>query len=83
MKCCSFSQSNELTDSFRVDPHDLKSSTSRIQEALMGGNFPSALEACIKEQLSAAPYEGAMVAVRSSGTDEDSAAHSFAGKDSG
>ena len=46
----------------------------------MGGAFPSALEACIRERLSATPFEGAVVAVRSSGTDEDSASHSFAGK---
>ena len=33
----------------------------------------------IESRLSVPPFSGAFVAVRSSGTDEDSAAHSFAG----
>lgn len=72
-------QANDLVESLHVNTSDLKSSTSQIQEVLMGGAFPSVLEAQIRERLSAPPFDGALVAVRSSGTDEDSSAHSFAG----
>lgn len=62
-----------------MNPADLKSSSERIQDAVVGGGFPSAVEEQIRQRLSVSPFAGAMVAVRSSGVDEDSAAHSFAG----
>jgi len=63
-----------------VNPADLKSSSSNAQEALMGGAIPSRLKEEVIRRLAAPPFEGALVAVRSSRTDEDSAAHSFAGR---
>ena len=62
-----------------MTPQDLAAGSSRVQAALMKGGFPSSLEGEVRGRLLAPPFRGAMVAVRSSGTDEDSAAHSFAG----
>lgn len=76
----SFFQANGLSESLHVNPSDLQGSSSRIQEALMGGAIPQGLREEVLGRLSAAPFEGSMVAVRSSGTDEDSTSHSFAGK---
>lgn len=48
----------------------------------MKGNWPQDLIDTLKEKLSSSPFDedGLFVAVRSSGTDEDSASHSFAGQ---
>ena len=62
-----------------MNPLDLKSSSETTQDAMMGGKFPSTLQEEISRRLSSPPFEGALVAVRSSGTDEDSPTHSFAG----
>ncbi len=62
-----------------MSSQDLQASSSRVQGALMEGEFPTDLEGEVMLRLSDPPFQGAMVAVRSSGTDEDSAAHSFAG----
>ena len=45
----------------------------------MAGSWPDDLLTVLQEHLSASPFADSFVAVRSSGTDEDSAAHSFAG----
>ena len=48
----------------------------------MKGKWPQDLLDTLKEKLSSPPFneDGLFVAVRSSGTDEDSASHSFAGR---
>ena len=45
----------------------------------MDGVWPDNLEKEIKERLNSNTFSDRFVAVRSSGTDEDSASHSFAG----
>ena len=45
----------------------------------MGGIFSTVIKDEVMRRLAVLPFDGAFVAVRSSGTDEDSAAHSFAG----
>lgn len=46
----------------------------------MKGVVSSKLGEEVASRLLAPPFEGSFVAVRSSGTDEDSASHSFAGR---
>ena len=62
-----------------IDPDQLKESTSNIQQNIMNGKWPDDLETVITQKLSCSPFSTNFLAVRSSGTDEDSAAHSFAG----
>lgn len=62
-----------------IDPDQLKESTSNIQQNIMDGKWPNDLETVITRKLSCSPFSMNFLAVRSSGTDEDSAAHSFAG----
>lgn len=79
----SFLIENGLTEaSLTVTPNSLKESTQTIQEQIMKGNWPQDLIDTLKEKLSSSPFDedGLFVAVRSSGTDEDSASHSFAGQ---
>ena len=45
----------------------------------MAARIPSALEEEMRRRLGGTPFRDGFVAVRSSGTDEDSSAHSFAG----
>lgn len=45
----------------------------------MSGSWPQDLLKELEERLTCSPFSESFVAVRSSGTDEDSAAHSFAG----
>lgn len=46
----------------------------------MDGQWPNDVLQSLKDKLSTSPFFETFVAVRSSGTDEDSSAHSFAGK---
>ena len=62
-----------------MNPSDLNASSKTAQDAIMRGRLPSGLEEEVTQRLCAPPFHGVFVAVRSSGTDEDSAAHSFAG----
>lgn len=63
-----------------IDAKNLAESTSRAQEAIKTASYPSGLEQAITARLMESPFSDHFVAVRSSGTDEDSASHSFAGK---
>ena len=77
---CAHTQANNLRNSLSVDPTDLKASLAAIQTLLMSSPIPASLKEAIAEKLAQPPFLDRFVAVRSSGTDEDSAAHSFAGE---
>ena len=72
-------QENNLEDRLHANASDLQASSEASSKAIMSGVFSSDLKDELVVRLSAAPFKGTFVAVRSSGTDEDSAAHSFAG----
>jgi len=57
----------------------LEESTSLAQNAINGAQFSSEIQQLISDHLNESSFCGHFVAVRSSGTDEDSASHSFAG----
>ena len=57
----------------------MKDSTAHIESMIMEGIWPDDLREIIEERLSQPTFSTGFVAVRSSGTDEDSASHSFAG----
>ena len=63
-----------------VDPGDLKTGAEAIQDSVISAPFPPSLEEAILAKLATPTFDGRYVAVRSSGTDEDSASHSFAGE---
>ena len=54
-------------------------STGRIHSLIMDGDWPEELRSQIEQWLLCEQFDDRFVAVRSSGTDEDSASHSFAG----
>ena len=62
-----------------IDPNHLEESTSSAQSAITGAPFSAELQQLISARLSESLFSSHYVAVRSSGTDEDSANHSFAG----
>ena len=68
-----------MTNRLHISQADLKSSTATIQDSIMSGSWPQDLHKELEERLTCVPFSEGFVAVRSSGTDEDSAAHSFAG----
>ena len=72
-------QENNLKDSLHIDASDLKSSAEVIQSRIMSASLPAKLRDEIASRLKESPFSDSFVAVRSSGTDEDSSAHSFAG----
>ena len=74
-------QGNNLQHSLMVDPRDLTTSAEAIQDSILSAPFPPSLEEAILAKLATPTFDGRYVAVRSSGTDEDSASHSFAGKE--
>ena len=76
----SFLQANNLQNSLSIDPTDLKASSEAIQRIIASSQIPPSLEEAITERLATPTFSDRFVAVRSSGTDEDSAAHSFAGE---
>lgn len=73
-------QDNCLEDSLHANTADLQASSESSSKAIMRGVFSEALMDELTLRLSNQPFEDMFVAVRSSGTDEDSAAHSFAGQ---
>ena len=73
-------QENNLQNSLVVDPSDLKTNSEAIQDSITSAPFPSTLEEAILAKLATPTFDSRYVAVRSSGTDEDSASHSFAGE---
>ena len=64
-----------------VETSDLKAGAEAIRDAICSAPFPPSLEEAILAKLATPTFDGRYVAVRSSGTDEDSASHSFAGED--
>jgi len=62
-----------------IDAKNLAESTTRAQEAIQAASYPPRLEQTISARLMESAFNDHFVAVRSSGTDEDSASHSFAG----
>ncbi|CAI8037287.1 Prodigiosin synthesizing transferase PigC [Geodia barretti] len=75
-----FIEANNLRHSLMVDPGDLKTGAEAIQDSVISAPFPPSLEEAILAKLATPTFDGRYVAVRSSGTDEDSASHSFAGQ---
>ena len=73
-------QENQLGSSFHIDTSDLKASSALIQDRIMAASLPTELESQLLNWLEREPFSTNFVAVRSSGTDEDSATHSFAGQ---
>lgn len=69
-----------MQESLRPNTTDLQASSDASSEAIMAESLPSTLADEVAERLSAPPFKDEFVAVRSSGTDEDSATHSFAGE---
>ena len=57
----------------------MEESTACAQGAIIAASFSSKLQQLISDRLNESSFCGHFVAVRSSGTDEDSASHSFAG----
>ena len=57
----------------------MEESTACAQGAIIAASFSSKLQQLISDRLNESSFCGRFVAVRSSGTDEDSASHSFAG----
>ncbi len=72
-------QGNKLKNSLSVDSSDVKGSSERVGSLIMDSVVPGSLKDEIAQRLGQSPYSDGFVAVRSSGTDEDSSAHSFAG----
>ncbi len=72
-------QENNLKDSLSIDSSDVKGSCERVQALLTTCQVSETLRSEVVQKLGEAPFSDGFVAVRSSGTDEDSAAHSFAG----
>ena len=73
------SQKSDLQSLLRVDD-DLERAATAVEAAFESSPLPDALESEIASRLDRSPFVDHFVAVRSSGTDEDSAAHSFAGQ---
>lgn len=62
-----------------LDPTDIEASCKRVEEVFLASPLPPDLEEQLLTRLAEEPYSGRFLAVRSSGTDEDTGAHSFAG----
>lgn len=62
-----------------LDPTDIEAGCKRVEEAFLASPLPPDLEEELVALLAEKPYDGRFLAVRSSGTDEDTGAHSFAG----
>ena len=73
-------QENHLGSSFHIDSSNLAASAALIQDKIMAAPLPSQLEEELRQRLAQEPFSHSFVAVRSSGTDEDSATHSFTGQ---
>ena len=66
-----------------MNSENLASSAARIESAISKADLPTVLREQITSRLTVPPFRDSYVAVRSSGTDEDSASHSFAGEKEG
>ena len=76
----SYKQENGLNSALLINAEDLPASTARIVGSVMRADVPRQLREEIASRLAVPPFRDCYVAVRSSGTDEDSASHSFAGE---
>ncbi|XP_062522219.1 prodigiosin synthesizing transferase PigC-like isoform X2 [Corticium candelabrum] len=74
-----FVEENELVPLLTVS-QDIHSKAAAVGEAFRSARIPYKLEEEILKRLDEEAFQDRFVAVRSSGTDEDSAAHSFAGQ---
>jgi pyruvate,water dikinase len=75
----SFVEVNKLTP--LLSSLENRSTTAEsVSEVFRNAELPQELEEEIKQRLEEDPFRDSFVAVRSSGTDEDSATHSFAGQ---
>lgn len=72
-------QSSNLQSVLVLDPLEIEAGCKRVEEAFLSSPLPPDLEEQLLAQLAGEPYDGRFLAVRSSGTDEDTGAHSFAG----
>ena len=77
---CIQTQESNLKNSLFVNPSNLKESADLIYNKIMSSPLPTKLREEISSRLARDPFADSYVAVRSSGTDEDSSAHSFAGE---
>ena len=73
-------QENQLASSLHIDSSNLAASAALIQDKIMAASLSSQLEEELRQHLAQEPFSESFVAVRSSGMDEDSATHSFAGQ---
>ena len=78
--CMYYYQENHLGSSLHIDSSNLTASAALIQDKIMAALLPTQLEKELRQRLAQEPFSDSFVAVRSSGTDEDSATHSFAGQ---
>ena len=63
-----------------MNSENLSTGAERIESAILKADLPAMLREQITSRLSVPPFRDSYVAVRSSGTDEDSGSHSFAGE---
>jgi pyruvate,water dikinase len=63
-----------------INAGNLDETCSSIQSLIMDGSMPDDLCQELQGRLSTPPFNDSFLAVRSSGTDEDSSSHSFAGQ---
>ncbi|MDC0256066.1 hypothetical protein OAK75_14300, partial [Bacteriovoracales bacterium] len=75
----SFKESNKL-DLSKIEGEDLGTFSKRVEEIILGGKFDQNFTQELENQLSNSGLTEGFVAVRSSGLDEDSKEHSFAGQ---
>ncbi|MFW5740646.1 MAG: PEP/pyruvate-binding domain-containing protein, partial [Myxococcota bacterium] len=62
------------------DDGDLEAFAREVEASFLAGSFPDALREAVVAAVEREPFAGRAVAVRSSGLDEDSSDHSFAGQ---
>lgn len=75
-----FIEINNLKTQIQIDPNDLKKSSQSIETTITEAQLTPELQAEIRNALIQFQLQDCFVAVRSSGLDEDSADHSFAGQ---
>ena len=75
----SFKDSNQL-DLSQLEDEELASFSKRVEDLILGGQFKEEFILELDKHLKESELEGDFLAVRSSGLDEDSAEHSFAGQ---
>ncbi|KAL1505051.1 hypothetical protein AB1Y20_008811 [Prymnesium parvum] len=76
-----FLEHNDLLPAIRLPPHaDLAAHAERVHDLVVAAQMPPAVEAAVSAAYAAMFAGDEWVAVRSSGTDEDSSENSFAGQ---